>query len=144
LKFHGVEIEAELGLLFIPFGIGMVVAFFVAKKFVQRESYEEDKSMPSTLYCGCFSGYLASIVSAGLLLFVLGYFFEDRLLVEVFSSVLGGMVLYSVVSFVIGALIYIPCAFMGYGIGARKRAELEMEEKRQRVLKEMVSSECEE
>jgi predicted membrane protein len=125
-------------LVFLPLCLGMIGAFFAAKKGRIREQYFRSQPMSASLWHGYAVGNYVCISSY--LMMAITLFFMGRTSFEA-AFVIFSLVLFfaSLFSMLIGVVLYLPCAFFGYNVFARKLAEEELARTQQQIIKDVKS-----
>ena len=130
--------EIESILLFLPLCLGMLGAFLAAKKGNIKQQHFRKQSMAESLGHAYLVGNLYFIISFFLISLILAI--SSMSFVEL-GGILALVVLLTgfatVLSFVLGLIIYLPCAFFGYNLYARKLAEEEIARTQLQILKEI-------
>ncbi|MFT5906684.1 MAG: hypothetical protein ACI9E1_002296 [Cryomorphaceae bacterium] len=125
-----------LVLLSFPPGLGMILAFFAAKKEAEGKRGFKGVSLSGGLIYGFMAGVLTCFFSAVVLL--IGVLLLESDPIESLIVIAGyAMCFIFIATMFIGVIFFIPCALFGYNIGARKRAEAEMGKSHQELLKEI-------
>ncbi len=125
-----------LVVLSLPPCLGMLCAFFAAKKEAEGKGDFKEISLSGGLIYGYMAGSLICIFSA-VVLSIGSLFLAREPIVSLMVIVIYAVFFISIAVFFIGILLFIPCALFGFNIGARKRVEAEMARTQQQILKDV-------
>ncbi|MFT5906681.1 MAG: ABC-type spermidine/putrescine transport system permease subunit II [Cryomorphaceae bacterium] len=139
--------------LCLPLCIGMICAYRSVKQDVViapvsdsdssaiiLQLYDESQNRRSTLSSDLWNGYLignAGFVISSLILIFTALLMLNETIWESFIMTIGFTFLMSLVSLVIGFILYMPCAYIAYNFKAQKRAEAEIARTQQQIIKDI-------
>jgi hypothetical protein len=122
--------------------IGMLGAFLSSKKG-NKQSQHFKEAMSSSLGHGYLVGNLSCIISFVSLELLVCMIIDIPL-----SETLGILVFLTLgitfISFIVGLILYLPCAFFGYNLYARRLAEQEIARSQKQILREIQTKESSE
>ena len=141
MRLHWAEYWLVILCIF-PLCVGMLAAFFAAKKgeggHPQFKPKHHSRAMSDALWYGYSKGNFICIISS---------FILNALTLLAFSAPFGPAlaslsimtVCVTLVSFIAGLVLYLPCAYFGYSFNARKRAEEEIARTQRQILADLKS-----
>ncbi len=114
----------------------MLSAFLASKKGVSGNPYFKQYPLSASLWHGYFVGncvcVLSYTISAIIIVIVASTAFEVAILILFLTTIFMG-----ILSLLLGVILYLPCAFLGYNLYARKLAEEEIARSQLQILKEI-------
>ena len=120
-----------ISLISLPFCIGMVGAYTSAKKHM----IVKHSTISSALMHGYTQGNLCCVVSLVIVLLVscsLVGIQANNLVVTFLAS----FFFFVLISYLAGLVLYLPCAYLGCSMGARKKAEEEIARTQRQIIVE--------
>ncbi len=127
--------EIENILIFLPLCAGMIVSFYFAKRRATMA-----KNIFGTLGNSYLVGNVGCVISCAVIFLILNLLFDTKQ--DPFLKLMNlGLVSIPIASIFLGLILYIPSAFLGFNLGARKRAEAEIARTQQQILKDIQSEE---
>ncbi len=130
---HKPEFNSLIMILSLPLCIGMICAFLAGKKEVRARPV----SLSRDLWHGYLVGNGGCVISSFVVMFLVLLVKLDRSTGEAFLQTFIVIFFVGVASLIIGFIIYMPCAFLGYNLKARRRAEAEIAITQRQILKDI-------
>ncbi len=121
-----------VSLMSLPFCVGMVVAFLFAKRAMSSRF----STISSAMWGGYAQANLACIITS-LLVAVIFCSLIGRIPVgEVIALTMITVFIIMLISHIAGLVLYLPCAYLGCSMGARKKAEEEIARTQRQIIAE--------
>ena len=127
--------EVAYILLFLPSCLGMLGAFLATIKGRENQQIKH-YTMSSSIWHGYSVGNYVCISSASVITIIV-LAIEEVPAGPSLGALCLMIVSISLASMISGFILYLPCAFMGYNLYARKRAEEEIARTQQQIIKDI-------